>query len=637
MQRATKRAKSAQACASCKKHKTRCEILDYSSSPVRCHRCTVLSNECSYERTQVPSKPQPAARPVPMTATASREVDPSISGESRIWSFITEGRNIDWSAPMLAIRHLTTLPSLDASQVTFVNNDLSLSMILPESRIDYLIDLFNVQYTPWLNFQPVRNSKNPLVDIACSAVAARHLDGEAGKEVRVRLQTLARDSIAQMIFAPSALDSIEAVQCLIILSLWGPFGAPTDTQGWDARSLISTAVRMALNLRLNHASATANDMRKREVNPIASNIAETSERARLWIALTNAESLLCLGTRCARSSRRSTEDIRFVEFPRVFTARPDLQNLRLGLTARQFDLYEEGTAMCLGSNKEEWAQDMKNVLEQMRREKRLLVPLPVILETDQFYFHALNISYEACRLLALYHAFWEARSSLPQIPLGRPWHAQFMASSGERHIFNWARDMLQTCEALLVSFLSAPPSAAPPVSAHMRMRTAPDTYFNIIALAAAYLVGVKFLVRRVGGPEHNHTLLGASDLILAQTIATLQRAACGPGHAAHRCALLVQSMVGKWNARDSAGLKVPQPQPLPQDSPSAASPADLGLAQPVNGGSAAMDAQPFVFEYSGSQQGFDMEFMFLNSMLADDAALWDMLASATENSATLDC
>ncbi|KAJ6460772.1 hypothetical protein C8R47DRAFT_120048 [Mycena vitilis] len=255
--------------------------------------------------------------------------------------------------------------------------------------------------TPWLNFQPIRNSKNPLVDIACSAVAARHLDGEAGREIRVRLQTLARDSIAQMIFSPSAPDSTEAVQCLLILSLWGPFGTSTDTQGWDPRSLISTAVRMALNLRLNHASTMpqpclnhastmANDTRKREVNPITSNIAdsETSERARLWIALTNADSLLCLGTRCAPSSRRSTEDIRFVEFPRVYTARPDVQNLRLGLAARQFDLYEEGTAMCLGSKQEEWAQDIKNVLEQMKREKRLLAPLPVILDTEQFHFHA---------------------------------------------------------------------------------------------------------------------------------------------------------------------------------------------------------------------------------------------------------
>jgi hypothetical protein len=42
---------------------------------------------------------------------------------------------------MLAIQHLTTLSSVDATPSEFVNNDFSLSVILPESRIDYLIEL----------------------------------------------------------------------------------------------------------------------------------------------------------------------------------------------------------------------------------------------------------------------------------------------------------------------------------------------------------------------------------------------------------------------------------------------------------------------------------------------------------------
>ena len=43
----SKRTKSSQACSSCRKHKTRCEVL--SSSSIRCHRCEVLGISCSFE------------------------------------------------------------------------------------------------------------------------------------------------------------------------------------------------------------------------------------------------------------------------------------------------------------------------------------------------------------------------------------------------------------------------------------------------------------------------------------------------------------------------------------------------------------------------------------------------------------
>lgn len=44
-----KRAKAAQACLSCRKHKTRCEMLDGDNAGAQCHRCKVLSLSCSFE------------------------------------------------------------------------------------------------------------------------------------------------------------------------------------------------------------------------------------------------------------------------------------------------------------------------------------------------------------------------------------------------------------------------------------------------------------------------------------------------------------------------------------------------------------------------------------------------------------
>lgn len=60
-----KRAKAAQACLSCRKHKTRCEMLD-GDSGLQCHRCKVLSLPCSFGDSNGPpvgaSTPRPQAR-----------------------------------------------------------------------------------------------------------------------------------------------------------------------------------------------------------------------------------------------------------------------------------------------------------------------------------------------------------------------------------------------------------------------------------------------------------------------------------------------------------------------------------------------------------------------------------------------
>lgn len=66
-----KRPKSSQACSSCRKHKTRCELIDnpspsdaHSGTGYRCHRCKVLNIPCSFESSEF-APPMPAARATP--------------------------------------------------------------------------------------------------------------------------------------------------------------------------------------------------------------------------------------------------------------------------------------------------------------------------------------------------------------------------------------------------------------------------------------------------------------------------------------------------------------------------------------------------------------------------------------------
>lgn len=64
-----KRAKASQACTSCRRHKTRCELLDgISEGNLTCHRCKVLNVQCSFESSSIihipPSQHQESSRAI---------------------------------------------------------------------------------------------------------------------------------------------------------------------------------------------------------------------------------------------------------------------------------------------------------------------------------------------------------------------------------------------------------------------------------------------------------------------------------------------------------------------------------------------------------------------------------------------
>lgn len=58
-------------------------------------------------------------------------------------------------------------------------------------------------------------------------------------------------------------ESLETVQGLIILSLWEPVCGVTQSGGRDGKMLISMAVSMATNMRLNESSTLAAGLRDR--------------------------------------------------------------------------------------------------------------------------------------------------------------------------------------------------------------------------------------------------------------------------------------------------------------------------------------------------------------------------------------
>ncbi len=190
-----------------------------------------------------------------------------------LWAFV--GQRVDWSTPMLAIQELAKVPEVGSSSL--VMHDETLQHIIPQSEVDNLLSMyacfcfessqvlkaivrFTVHYTPWLNFSLVRNGLDQaFLDLVCCNIASRYLDAATRFIIAPRLQNLTKDTIAEMVFNPSAFQCIETVQALIILALWSPI-CGFGTQG-DGKMLISMAVTMAMNMRLNEASARAMKMR----------------------------------------------------------------------------------------------------------------------------------------------------------------------------------------------------------------------------------------------------------------------------------------------------------------------------------------------------------------------------------------
>ncbi|KAJ7672578.1 hypothetical protein DFH06DRAFT_1036905 [Mycena polygramma] len=633
----TKKPKSIQACTSCRKHKTRCEILDPTKSPVRCHRCQVLTLQCSYEDTILPTAstsqlPSPESAEPPKTSTLNAMVTypANLPPTDRIWAFVgEENSGIDWSAPMLAIQQLSKLPFAHLNvpvqpALAYPTGELTLHRILSDDQRRHLLDLFDDRYGPWLNFKPSRNTNSSLLDIACCAIASRHLDNASGSaQIKMQLQKLTEDSIAKMIFNPRPSESLEAVQALLILSLWAPLGGPPENDGRDGRLLIASAVSMAMNLRLNQSAFKAAVLQKRNRNvdrpsvEDAEALKEMTENARLWIALTNTESMLCIGTGRIPLSRRSPEDLQLVEYPKTFV-NVNHGDLRLGMTASTFDLVEEAVGNRLqGKDVDDWYDEMMVILEKMKRLKRLLVPLPYVLDQDQFYFHVLHIYQDMSRQLALYHALYDARVSVGHVKLGESWH-QYFKPHGTEVVGEWGRDMVITTEALLVNVLAADTRL---------LSTAPDNLFTMVALAGGYVVGVKFLMFR-GGSHY----LGGSDLLLAKVVAHLSSVACAPGHAAQRAAFLIKGMLAKWEARSLGPPVVAASYPTPtSDRQSLAD----NLAAPSASTSTENLVDPSAFAAGNpnatSLPPFELDFsMFMDSTIPVDADFWNNLAQQTD-------
>ena len=158
-----KRPKTSQACTSCRKHKTRCELLD-SASRSRCHRCDVLSITCSFE-TNAPPTQAADFSPTPVAIFRQRILNAILStpqsnldkcleqapSDARCpsprstatspWEFLKVPGIPDWSAtPMLAMLTLSKMARAEQPMTQPVSN-LTFTEVLTSDQRHYLLRL----------------------------------------------------------------------------------------------------------------------------------------------------------------------------------------------------------------------------------------------------------------------------------------------------------------------------------------------------------------------------------------------------------------------------------------------------------------------------------------------------------------
>ncbi|KZP13479.1 hypothetical protein FIBSPDRAFT_797797, partial [Athelia psychrophila] len=667
-----KRPKSSQACSSCRKHKTRCELIDnpspadaHSGAGYRCHRCKVLNISCSFESSEfapqlmaraTPSPPPYLRYPHPTSTTGTEpprigpqnnplslahrdahamlapatprlnsaaikhgfipregsvttphtpqtplgNVDAHIQQKEDYikledlfplppnapWGFVKVPGGFDWTAtPMLAMQNITT------SRAHYTHGEgegmelhASLANILGPDNIKNLLH-FESRYSPWINLQPF-SAPNPsmLLTLAHCLVASRHLDPATRSAVVPPLQKLTEDAILRHVF--SAIPSTQAIQAVMVLSLWCPIGGGEGGQGQgqgqgrgevevrDGRLLVASAVSMAMNLRLSQAieyvAGLREEIRKEEVREedVEGDIGDGVEKARLWLSLMNAEWLLCVGTGRSPLSQRTSLDHAAIEWSSHATIGA-CRDMRLALVGQLVEVTEAALRLHFEGKADfgRFYKEVNDVCTKFDNLLRLISPLPVVAEHEVFYFHFLVIYHNVCRLLVMHHCLRETRRVYADNS-GQLWHT--LAEHGGINLAaQWGQEALLLAEGTLSAILSIPAARAPPHSpahsphshhshsphAHAShahapdpaalLNTAPDQIFAMLCFAASFLVMCKLAIHQ----NHGADLPGSSDLLLARAVELLVRSACAPDHAPAKCAQLIRGLIASFEAR----------------------------------------------------------------------------------------
>ncbi|KAI0053600.1 hypothetical protein FA95DRAFT_1579274 [Auriscalpium vulgare] len=560
----SKRAKSSQACSSCRKHKTRCELLDSGSFVSRCHRCEVLSLSCSFETSapprNVPLDNSPMARfrreftaqaLLPPTVDTSPDFDSNSNSTYSPWDFVKIAGLHDWTAtPVLAMQMLSRAACPDVPASLYPRSPFTMADILTAEQKLYLLNFFELHYSPWLSLPPQALGDDPILDLVRCTIACRHLDPLLRSRVSPALRKLTEEAIMKHVFNPA--PSIAVIEAFSMLALWSPFdNAATSTDSHDSRLIVATAVTMCTTLGYNAAAddEMAFEARQRQGEELSTEemamYATAEQRHSIWLSVHNVEAMACIGTGRDVSSRVLDFDIKRIGLMSYSTLH-GARKTRMAICARLFDLTERGLHLYMSDDAAEYDnyyEDIGEVLYRFDGLLRLIFPLPVAADHEPFYFAMVLVYYHFCRLTFLVHTLRHLRKHVPPTlsTLDGGFFFAKLRRSGCSFALSCARDALLCAESLLTSVLS--------VHDKDMLATAPDNVFSMISFAAAFIMASKFMLLQSQGLR---SLPGSSDQLLRRIVVRLNQIGLSGDHHAGRAATVISGFMGNWEKRLSA-------------------------------------------------------------------------------------
>ncbi|KAJ7592949.1 hypothetical protein C8J56DRAFT_486187 [Mycena floridula] len=479
------------------------------------------------------------------------EVDPALAQKEGtipvpLLAFFKTLGPADWNHPLTAIQQII-LPRVPINRLPLpvVAVDHDLESILSRDQVEHLYGMFLSDFQPWLSFPGILDENGATLEIVCCTVAARHLELQARSTILPRLQKLTDSTISRILFNGPSAGSLEAIQALLIVSLWPPI--VTESTLPDSQVLLGAAVSMAMNQQISTASTKLLQMQASNY-ATAEEISELTNRARLWTSLTNMESLLCLGTARTPLSRRSAPDRKFISHS-VFSPSTliECRDSRIKFLAEIFTCAETAATIQLldPARLDAWYDEFMRSLGPLDGARRLIYPLEAVSEHDQFYFHMLLLTLHSCRIQVLYRASSNLRTLFTrQSPL--TWFSD-VKPHGMNVLITWGREVGQLAEVILVSALQT--------DARL-LSTTPDSIFSMIAFAAVLCVGVKFFLLINCGLE----IPGSTDNLLRLLVGHLEKTSLYPGDAPSSCSRFFATMLATLQAeRENVLQKGPGP------------------------------------------------------------------------------
>ncbi|KAF5352015.1 hypothetical protein D9758_009425 [Tetrapyrgos nigripes] len=424
---------------------------------------------------------------------------------------------------------------------------------------------FTSYFLPWLNINLIHSKQSQPHPTPDPNVADSILD---------LLQVSSNEIISQVILNPQKADPLESIQSLLISSVWAPITYGPSADGMrDGYLLLAAALSLASEIQLDKAPEKLIALRKLQAGTTDGQttveddeLKEAEDLTRLWVALLNTDSLLCAGARRNPSShggrRRGMLAKYFEIFPlSIDVLSPDVmkcRDARLHLFGRVLEEMNLGVSASLNApgDVDGWYKQIFDALDFLRISKRLVSPLPILVEHDQFYFRMLEIVLCCCRLIVLQQSLHAARLLFTQFAESDASRASLISPSNShssktpnKHdiMYLWGGDARPLSGNILILLLDADPAL---------LGTSPDYVFHMISFTALFLITYKLVVWNAKGPE----ILEAEDILLKKVMELLEKTSrvrgfrtgltAGIEHPAKRSSMLIGGVLGLWKNKE---------------------------------------------------------------------------------------